>query len=765
MTAKPSILIGASTGHVVNSNDIRLLCLFENKASLGYTSGMIKIQASNHDRAAGICYQDLDPFDVWVTCAPTTAYNLKKLGFAHVAGQGIFNFGCLESFGCSAGDNCINNSCTTWGTRESFETGISIRPVNVATPPVPTGLTITPGSGTLTIGWNGVDDPTGGEVFAYYVAILDGTIQVIDGYIEAGLRNATIGGLTNGKAYSVRVAAMSHNGIRSNAVTGTGTPVGATNPTVYNILTIPDSPAAGASFTIKAQIANTGPNGKVRAVFKVNGTQISDQNSTLVTFADPGVLWTPTIAYTMPNATITITVEAYGWDGTAWVLTHTQSITRTPSAVSCTNASLTPFTASIKAGEKVTFTASVTPSTTAFDVQFKDRAGTVLGTCKTSGGSCTFIWDSAGKPAGTYYVTASVAQGLCTSTEATILVSPPINQWNVNIYVRDSVTNLPVSGAAVAAGTQTKTTDAVGLAAFRVDQGQIYITVSNTGYNTLSTTELVFSDKTFDYVISKVGAATGSVQFVSVPVGAEVFLDGADQGVKTPITVSNISSGAHTFTLKLAGYNDASGSVTVIGGSTVQVYMGLSPVTPTTGGLYAASMPLSAEIFIDGIDQNLTTPATITNLPVGSHTVKLTKTGYQEWTGTVTIVAGATQYINPTLPPLTTTGSLEITTIPPGARVYLDGTDQQKVTPATITNLTAGSHPYKLVLSGYTDATGTATIEAGKTTLLTVTLKKAEAEAAPSNTALLLAASAVAVVAVAAYLAASSTGATSISRR
>ena len=526
-----------------------------------------------------------------------------------------------------------------------------------------------------------------------------------------------------------------------------------TKPQVYNILTIPDSPAAGASFTINAQIANTGVNGKVRAVFKVGGTQISDQNSTLNTYPGGG-LWEPTIAYTMPNATITITVDAYGWDGTNWVLTHTQSITRTPSAVPCTGVTLTPFAASLNAGGKVTFTASVTPSTTAFDVQFKDRAGTLLGTCKTSGGRCTFIWDSTGKPAGTYYIKASVSQGLCYSTESTIQVSPPINQWNVNIYVKDSVTNLPISGATVVTGTQSKTADTTGLAAFRVDQGQIYITISNSGYNTFSTTELVFSDKTFNYVLSPVAAATGSIQFVSVPVGAEVFIDGSDQGVRTPFTVTNIPAGDHTFTLKLAGYNDASGSVTVIGGSTVQVYMALSPVTPTAGSLYAASMPLSAEIFIDNIDQNLTTPAMITNLTPGSHAIKLTKTGYQDWTGTVTIVAGTTQYINPTLPPLTTTGSLEISTVPPGARVYLDGADQQKVTPATITNLTAGSHPYKLVLSGYTDATGTVMIEAGKTSQLTITLNKAEA--APSNTALLLVAGAVAVVAVAAVVAGSS---------
>lgn len=748
MSAHPSIVIGASTGYIAGSNTVGLICLYENKASLGYTSGMVKFVGSKHDMSANLCYEDADPADVDLKCAPTTAYNLKNLAFPYVSGQGNFNYGCIESFGCSAGDNCTNNTCTTWGSRTSFDYGIPIRAANATTPPTPTGLAITAGSGTLTIGWNSVDDPTGGEVFAYRVAIFDGGTPVINGYTEAGLRQVTIGGLTNGKAYSVKVYAISHNGYPSSAATGSGTPVGATNPTVYNIPTIPDSPAAGASFTIKAQIANTGPDGKVRAVFKVGGTQISDQNSTLNTYPGGG-LWEPTAPYTMPNATITITVEAYGWDGTKWVLTDTKSITRTPSAVPCTGVTLTPFTASIKAGEKVTFTAAVTPSTTAFDVQFKDRAGTVLGTCKTSGGSCTFVWDSAGKAIGTYYVKASVAQGNCYSTESTIQVSPAINQWYVNIYVRDSSTNQPVQGASVLVGTQTKQTDAAGYVQFRVDEGQIYITVSKTGYGTFSTTELVFSDKTFNYVLVPVGAAKGSIQFVSVPVDAEIFVDGADQGKKTPYTITDIPVGKHTFTLKLAGYNDAAGEVEVIGGSVIQVYVVLSPATPATGSLYAASMPLGAEIFIDGTDQNVDTPAMVTNLTAGSHTVKLTKTGYQDWTGTVNIVAGTTQYINPTLPPLTTTGSLEITSTPKGARVYLDNIDQQKVTPAAILNLTAGSHPYKLVLSGYKDAAGTVTIEAGKTAVITVTLVKEEKAGTPASTyALGLAVVAVVAVAV-----------------
>lgn len=498
---------------------------------------------------------------------------------------------------------------------------------------------------------------------------------------------------------------------------------GTTHPTVYDILTIPDNPAAGASFTIKAQIANTGYNGKVRAVFKVNGTQVSDQNSTLNTFPGGG-LWEPAIAYTMPNATITISVDAYGWDGTKWVLTHTDNRTRTPSVISCTGVSITPFAASIKAGEKVTFTAAVTPSTTAYDVQFKDRAGTVLGTCKTSGGSCNFIWDSANKAMGTYYVKASVAQGNCVSTESTILVSPPVNQWNVNIQVNDSATNAPVSGATVTAGTQSKQTDATGYVQFRVTEGTINITISKIGYNTFTTAEYVFSDKTVNYPLSPKGIATGNIQFVSVPSNAEIFMDGVDQGFKTPFTVTDIPAGVHTFALKLAGFNDTAGSVTVVGGSTIPVYAELSPSTPNTGSLYIASFPGDAEIFIDGADQGVKTPTTITNLSPGSHTVKLTRTGYADFTGQATITAGTTEYLSATLTVLPGIGALEIYSTPPIARVFLDGADTQKVTPAAITNLTSGDHNYKLVLSGYQDASGTFTIEPGQTTIGLVLMSK-----------------------------------------
>lgn len=220
MVTEPSIV--AATGYVLNSNTISMMCLYENQGS----SGMAKFQGGKHDRQANACYRDIGSADIWEACIPATQYNLKGIAFPDVSGQGIFDFGCMESYGCSAGANCTNRTCTTWGGRKSFITDIPIRQANASPSPAPTGLTITPGNAALTIGWNSVNDPAGGEVFAYRVVILDGGTTVVNGHTEAGLRFVTIGGLTNGKIYSVQVGAISHNGVHSSFAYGTGMPSG-----------------------------------------------------------------------------------------------------------------------------------------------------------------------------------------------------------------------------------------------------------------------------------------------------------------------------------------------------------------------------------------------------------------------------------------------------------------------------------------------------------------------------------------------------------
>jgi hypothetical protein len=112
----------------------------------------------------------------------------------------------------------------------------------------------------------------------------------------------------------------------------------------------------------------------------------------------------------------------------------------------------------------------------------------------------------------------------------------------------------------------------------------------------------------------------------------------------------------------------------------------------------------------------------------GSHQLKVTKEGYQDYTTSVIVIGGeetsVTAYLVPTSPPSwvvptsiptktptivpTTaptqvslgTGTLKVTSIPTGAPVYLDGV-YKGVTPITITGVSYGLHQLKVVAIKY----------------------------------------------------------------
>ena len=218
--------------------------------------------------------------------------------------------------------------------------------------------------------------------------------------------------------------------------------------------------------------------------------------------------------------------------------------------------------------------------------------------------------------------------------------------------------------------------------------------------------------------------SAGSISFASTPSGADIYVDGALQTPKTPATITGVSSGSHSYTLKLTGYNDATGTVTVIAGQTSSVSVTLTPVV-TTGSISFASSPSGADIYLDNTIQTPKTPSTITNVSAGSHTYKLSLTGYTDATGTVIVVSGQTASVSVTLTPVVTTGSISFASSPSGADIYLDGTLQTAKTPTIITDISTGSHTYMLRLSGYNDAAGTVTVTAGQTAIVSITLTPA----------------------------------------
>lgn len=69
------------------------------------------------------------------------------------------------------------------------------------------------------------------------------------------------------------------------------------------------------------------------------------------------------------------------------------------------------------------------------------------------------------------------------------------------------------------------------------------------------------------------------------------------------------------------------------------------------------------------------------------------------------------------------TGSIQVSSSPSGAAVYLDGTNTAQTTPATLTNVAEGSHNITLTLSGYYDWGKTVNVTKDQTSTVDATLE------------------------------------------
>jgi hypothetical protein len=135
----------------------------------------------------------------------------------------------------------------------------------------------------------------------------------------------------------------------------------------------------------------------------------------------------------------------------------------------------------------------------------------------------------------------------------------------------------------------------------------------------------------------------GSINFISYPDGGEVFIDGMDQGIKTPANVTGVPIGMHTFTVRLEGYNDFSGTVEVLENQTVNVPPAI--LMPAPGCIFFDSKPEGAKIFINGtvdkaVDTGFVTPKLICGLPLGVHVYRLKRGDYPVSAGSVNLKPG-----------------------------------------------------------------------------------------------------------------------------
>ncbi|MDO5847785.1 MAG: PEGA domain-containing protein [Methanocorpusculum sp.] len=198
-----------------------------------------------------------------------------------------------------------------------------------------------------------------------------------------------------------------------------------------------------------------------------------------------------------------------------------------------------------------------------------------------------------------------------------------------------------------------------------LDTGTHSVTFKKSGYSNYSTSVRINAGQTSS--LSAVLAETetgGYVSIASNPTGASVYIDGTYVG-NTPAsssagTTSYLSAGPystntyHTLVLKLDGYNTYSTSFMPQEKSVITITPTLTRSEPTTANLHVTSSPAGASVYVDNVYYG-TTPATIPNLQVGSHSVKVSALGYTDSVNTITVSAGQSVELPVTLVPTSPT--------------------------------------------------------------------------------------------------------------
>jgi serine/threonine-protein kinase len=139
------------------------------------------------------------------------------------------------------------------------------------------------------------------------------------------------------------------------------------------------------------------------------------------------------------------------------------------------------------------------------------------------------------------------------------------------------------------------------------------------------------------------------------------------------------------------------------------------PPAPVTipGQLSVSSTPEGAQVLVDG-HHNPTwlTPFDLAGLGPGQHLVSVSKPGYSTENRTIDVASGSKSFLVVQLAPVGATAL--ISSVPPGAEVFMDGRDTGRATPAQISVDKIGSHIFTLRKTGYLEETTTATLAAGQ---------------------------------------------------
>jgi len=144
---------------------------------------------------------------------------------------------------------------------------------------------------------------------------------------------------------------------------------------------------------------------------------------------------------------------------------------------------------------------------------------------------------------------------------------------------------------------------------------------------------------------------------------------------------------------------------------------------------------------------------TIYNVANGNRLFKVSASGYNDWLNsiyvqpnTLTSFTGTLVPVGPSPTQAPPAGSINVVSAPAGAEFYVDNLFRG-YTPMILGDLPPGQHAILLKYTGYVDDTGTATVNSGQTTPLSIAMMPAPTPTPKSGLSLVATVGAIAMIA------------------
>ena len=288
-----------------------------------------------------------------------------------------------------------------------------------------------------------------------------------------------------------------------------------------------------------------------------------------------------------------------------------------------------------------------------------------------------------------------------------VTVNDPNNKKIMKVDLKPNFGWIEVSGTGLQGASVYIDNALIGKAPCKSEalkSGQHSVKIAKELYETYTQTVTVADNETTK--ISPSLTADFANITLAVDADAEIWVNDELKGTRR--WTGSLATGTYKIECKMASHETTLTTKEITNGMNGQT-ISLNAPRPIYGSLNIESSPDFCDIYIDGKKVG-ETPMFVSELLIGRHEVKISKTNYADYTETVTIAKGETKTVNATL---SSTATVRFTCNAAGATLYVDGKALGSASGSYA--LGYGSHSLRTTAEGYDDYTGSFTVSPNNT--------------------------------------------------